>query len=259
MYSDMESAVMEIICPRVGRNQRKLWILMCVQTLLSAGSAFAQARINPDLPAGSQPLIKSRILFLVPDDESVPPPRIPGARLIAPLSVKQKFQLFAGQTFDPSILVLSAALAGVSQAGNFDPKYGQGGAAYAQRFGAITASLATASFFSQAALPSLYHQDPRYFRKGTGSIPSRIWYALSRVAVTQSDRGDTMFNYSLIGGLAASTALSNIYVPRVSRTAAQNGSQFGIDLGISAALNILEEFGHVGALARGTFSPGPPK
>jgi hypothetical protein len=250
IYFPIESAVKDIIRSRVSANQRSSLLLLCVQILLSAGPAFAQARINPDLPAGSQPLVKTRILLLVPDNESVPPPQIPHARLIAPLSVKQKFQLFSGESFDPSILVVSAALAGISQAGNFDPKYGLGGAAYAKRFGASTASLATASFFAQAAMPALFHQDPRYFRKGTGSIAGRFWYAISRVALTQSDRGNTEFNYSLIGGLATSTALANSYYPRVSRTVGVNAIGYGIDLGIAAGLNILEEFGHLGRHAK---------
>ena len=183
---------------------------------------------------------KRRVLFVLPDYQSVQ-----GRQSIAPLSTKQKFQIFTGQTFDPSLPVSAALLAGIEQAGDLAPNYGQGGDAFAQRFGAMNAALAMDSFFVQAAFPSMLHQDPRYFRKRTGSRPSRIWYAISRVAITQTDRGTSSLNISQIGGIAASIAISNAYYPSVNRTAGQSASRLGISLAVGAGLNLLREFSPV--------------
>jgi len=147
----------------------KLLLLLCVCLLLCSLQSAAQAALDPSLPPGSQPLVKRRLLHLFPDFESVQP----GAH-VAPLSTRQKFQLFAGETFDPSLVLIAAGVAGIQQGGNLAPHYGQGSGPYAQRFGATTASFAFAGFYSQALLPTLFRQDPRYFRKGSGSVSSRL-------------------------------------------------------------------------------------
>jgi hypothetical protein len=224
-----------------GSGRRSLWLVSCLMLTLTA-SAFTQVKIDPNLPAGSQPLVKRRILFM-PDYESVQPSSV-SYRSVAPLSVRQKFQIFAGQTLDSSFIAVSAALAGIEQSGDISPNYGQGGGAYAQRFGAMGAAVGFGTFLSEAALPSLFRQDPRYFRKGTGSFLARVWYAMSREAVTQSDRGNGAFNISQLGGLATSIAISTAYYPPVNRTASQNVLRFGIGAAVSTVLNIAREFRH---------------
>jgi hypothetical protein len=217
------------------RHIRKL---VLYGVLLSSGMRlYAQDPTDPNLAPGSRPLEKRRILFLLPDYETIEP----GGR-VAPLSVKQKFQLFAGPTLDPSLVVEAAALAGIQQAANWSPDYGQGGKAYAQRLGAISANIATGSFFSNALLPTVFHQDPRYFKKGTGGVGSRVWYAVTRTFITRQDSGKSSFNYSQIGGLAASTACTNLYYPTANRTAAQNAAGFAIGVGVSAIWNVVTEF-----------------
>jgi hypothetical protein len=121
---------------------------------------------------------------------------------VAPLTSRQKFQLFAEETFDPGVVLIAAGLAGLQQAGNLAPDYGQGGAAYAQRLGAVNASIAGDSLFTLAVMPSLFHQDPRYFKKQWGSAWGRIYYAISRVAVTQTDRGNSAFNFDTAMSIA---------------------------------------------------------
>ena len=104
--------------------------------------------------------------------------------------MKQKFGLFAKETFDPYTAAASAAGAALSQIDNDDPKYGHGGGPYAERFGAAVADITTQNFFSDAVLASLLHEDPRYFRRGPEfGIWNRVGYALSRVVVTRTDAG----------------------------------------------------------------------
>lgn len=221
-----------------------------VAMALSAAAlpAFAQAVIDPQLAAGSQPLAHKRVLFIFPDLETVGVVGDPGQtiRSVAPLSVRQKFGILAGQTLDPAFPVIAAAVAGVEQGADRSPHYGQGAGAYAERFGAASANIATVDLLSQAVLPTLFKQDPRYFRKGTGTAGARMKYAISRIVITQSDRGTPMFNYSEIGALAGSTALSNAYYPERDRTASNAASRLAVSLAVAGGLNLLREFRHIG-------------
>jgi hypothetical protein len=214
-------------------------LLLCVSLFVCNIQLAAQAVLDPTLPAGSQPLVKHRVLHFLPTYASVHP----GDRL-APLSARQKFHVFAGETFDPSVIVIAAFYGGIGQAGDFAPNYGQGWGPYGQRVGSAAASFGVSHLYTEALLPTLFHQDPRYFRKGSGSKSSRFWYAISRTVVTPQDSGRLNFNYSLIGGLAAATATSNIYHPPVNRTAAENAKLFGAAVGLSALANLAKEFAH---------------
>ena len=131
----------------------------------------------------------------------------------------------------------------MSQAGNDDPKYGQGSGPYAQRFGAALADVTTQNFFSNAVLASLFHQDPRYFRRGPDyRFWYRLRYSLTRVVITRTDRGKPAFNYANIGGISLGIGLSNAYYPDRSVNGAEVGTRFGSSLVASALANLLPEF-----------------
>jgi len=200
---------------------------------------------NDPNPAALQPASpapvgdNSRIMGVIPNYQTVSDPTQP----IVPLTVKQKFGLFAKETFDPFVAGAGIAGAALSQVGNDDPKYGEGAGPYAQRFGAAVADIATQNFFSDAVLSSLLHEDPRYFRKGPEfSFWNRLGYSISRVFVTRTDAGNTTFNYSGIGGMSMGIALSNAYYPGRSVNGSEVGSRFATSLVASALGNILPEF-----------------
>ncbi len=214
--------------------------LVCVSfvvALWGATNAQAQARIDPSLPY--VPLSHQRVLYLFPGFETVGNPDI----VVPPLTSREKWQIFLGRSFDISMPIEAAMFAGMSQGIDYSPHYGTGGVAYVERFGAYAGSIASASFFSDFVLPVTLHQDPRYFRKGHGSVPSRIWYAMNREVVGHRDDGSTTFNSSLILGFGLSTATSNIYYPRSSVTFGSTMQRFGVKVGVSTLLNIMREFG----------------
>ncbi|HTG15867.1 MAG TPA: hypothetical protein VK747_11435 [Blastocatellia bacterium] len=228
----------------VDRNYPRIQLLIIVQAILWIGAASGQTRIDGSLVPGSQPLTRHHDYWVLPDEVTIDCQGLPNAPhlAVAPMSSRQKFQLFVQQTFDPGVALIAGGLAGLQQAANLAPNYGQGGAAYAQRLGEVSATIAADSLFTQAVMPTVFRQDPRYFRKQTGSARGRIFYAISRVAITQTDRGRSAPNVSKLAGFAASTALSNVYVPAVNRTAGQNLAAYGITLGIDGIVNILREF-----------------
>ena len=136
-----------------------------------------------------------------------------------PLTTGQKFKLVALGTFDPVEYPYVGVLAGIDQAENADPSYGQGFKGYAKRYGAAFADTTVENFMVGAVFPSLLHQDPRYFQSGKGGFWHRAGFAASRIFVTRTDSGKRQFNYSEWAGSAIAAALSNTYHPPANRSA----------------------------------------
>jgi hypothetical protein len=159
----------------------------------------------------------------------------------APLTAKLKFRLAFKTSTDPITILGSAFVAAVDQAGD-TPDYGQGWKAYGQRFGANYANGLTDIFIGGAILPSLLHQDPRYYYKGTGTTKQRTLYALASTFRTKGDNGKWQPNYSGLGGYLASGAISNLYYPESNRGLGQTFSAFGIDVAADMTNALIQEF-----------------
>jgi hypothetical protein len=95
---------------------------------------------------------------------------------------------------------------------------------------------------SHAVLPSLFHQDPRYFYQGSGSTKSRLAHALSFTVVVRGDNGRNMPNYSFFLGSFGSALLSNLYYPHEDRGARLVFINFGIGIAARAGVSVLREF-----------------
>jgi hypothetical protein len=135
----------------------------------------------------------------------------------APLTWKQKFSLAARGTFDPVSMLGVGFAAGIEQANNTFPGYGQGAAGYGKRFAAKFVDGRSSDFLTHAVFPTLFHQDPRYFYQGSGSVRSRFLHAVGSAFVTRSDSGQTVPNYSYLLGDVSAAALSNLYYPPTNR------------------------------------------
>lgn len=135
-----------------------------------------------------------------------------------PLTPGQKYQLFFKSATDPWAFGLSAVTAGIGQAHNDPAEYGQGMAGFGKRFGANYTDYFTGNFFGNAVLPSLLHQDPRYFRMGTGSFGRRALWATTSTVWARRDNGGWGPNYSNVGGNLIGAAISNLYYPASQRT-----------------------------------------
>jgi hypothetical protein len=160
----------------------------------------------------------------------------------APLNAKQKFSLAAHNAFDPVVFIGVSLGAGIEQAKNAFPGYGQGTEGYAKRWAALFANGRTSDFLSRAVFPSLFHQDPRYFYQGSGSNWSRTKHAVSYAFVARSDSGRLMPNYSYFLGDVCSGALSNLYYPPSSRGAGLVFTDAAIGLAGRVGLNVANEF-----------------
>jgi hypothetical protein len=129
------------------------------------------------------------------------------------ITTKQKFTIAEKDSFDPPGFLVGGAFAGLYQLENQNPSFGQGVKGYAHRYVTAYADQVIGNMMTEAILPTLLREDPRYFRKGTGSFMGRTFYALSRVLVTRTDTGGTRFNYSEVVGNGIAAAVGNAYYP----------------------------------------------
>jgi hypothetical protein len=159
----------------------------------------------------------------------------------APLTTKLKFQLATKVLFDPVTIIGVGVIAAINQAGDV-PNYGQGAQGYAKRVGSSYANGFTDIMIGGAILPSLLHQDPRYFYQGTGTKKSRALHAIASTVICRGDDGRRQLNYSTIGGDLAAAAISTAYYPASDRTASRVFTTALINSGERALSNLIQEF-----------------
>ena len=159
----------------------------------------------------------------------------------APLTAKLKFRLAAKVAFDPITFIGVGITAGAGQAGDH-PNYPQGWKGFGQRYGAAYTNGFTDIMIGGAILPSLLHQDPRYFYQGTGTTKSRVLHAVSFPFICRGDNGRLQPNYSTIGGDLGSAAIANAYYPASNRGLGLFLGNFLIGTGQRAAANLAQEF-----------------
>ena len=160
-----------------------------------------------------------------------------------PLTAKLKFQLAIKSTFDPATFVAANMYAGMEQAGE-RPDYVEGAKGYGQRLGSTYADGFTDILIGGAILPTLLHQDPRYFYLGPdrGNKKHRFWYAVATPFICKGDNGKWEPNYSSIGGDLASGAISELYYPETNRGVGLVFSSAAIGAGGRVVNALAQEF-----------------
>jgi hypothetical protein len=135
-----------------------------------------------------------------------------------PLSSDQKFKLFFKSSTDPWPFLLAGVVSGIGQADGSYPEWGQGAQGYAKRYGAAYTDAFIGNFFGNAVLPSIWHEDPRYFQKGTGSAMSRFLWAAGSTVWCRRDNGGWGPNYANVVGNLIGSAIARAYYPASDRT-----------------------------------------
>ncbi len=135
-----------------------------------------------------------------------------------PLSPGQKFQLFLKSSTDPWPFLLAGVVSGIGQANDSYPQWGQGVQGYAKRYGAAYSDAFIGNFFGNAVLPSLLHEDPRYFQMGKGNPAKRVLWAASSTFWCRRDNGKWGPNYANVGGNLIGSAIARAYYPASERT-----------------------------------------
>jgi hypothetical protein len=181
---------------------------------------------------------KDRIFWALPNFLTVE-----NADNVPPLTAGQKFKVVGRSLIDPSEFVLIGFVAGLGQASNSDSSYGQGAQGYAKRYGTAYGDNAIENFIASAALPSLLHQDPRYYQLGRGGFMKRTKHAFERVIITRSDSGQSQFNYSEVFGAGIAASISTYsYHPAQDRNFGTVASAWGTQMGWDVATYLVKEF-----------------
>lgn len=200
-----------------------------------------EPQVDPQKPGGQGPAeatSKDRLFYTLPNFLT-----LENAGQVPPLTAGQKFKVVARSSFDYVQYPWYGFLAGISQAENSEPGYGQGAQGYGKRFGASIADGTIENFITSAALPSLLHQDPRFFQNGHGGFWHRTGYAVSRVLVTRADSGNSQVNYSEIFGSALAAGISTYsYHPHDDKTVKNTLSVWGSQVGYDALSYFVKEF-----------------
>ncbi len=174
--------------------------------------------------------------------KSVRSPRYkPGAALCT-LELKDKFDLFVLDSTDPVTFLAAGFNAGIGQAENDNPKFGQGAAGYGKRFGANLADQASAGFFKDLVYPTLFSQDPRYYRTARGGAGGRLVRAMRHVIVAHHEDGSLVFNYTEWLGTASTVALGSVYHGSRQHGVAPAVEAGGYDIGVDMGFDVLREF-----------------
>ena len=232
-----------------------LWRMrVLLPPMLAAASIFAQEQPTPPAtpngsPAGAEvtPAASQNVQGLEPPGGNRVFGVLPNYRTAdasqegTVLTARQKLDIASKDSFDYPLVALAGALAGLGQATNQDPSFGQGLKGFGHRLSTNYADQAMGNMFTEGFFPVLLHEDPRYFRRGTGSMISRVGYALTRVLVTHKDSGGRRFNYSEWLGNASAVAISNAYYPE-NLTLRDNGTKLLMQVGTDAVSQVLKEF-----------------
>ncbi len=162
---------------------------------------------------------------------------------LPPLSTREKFVLATHDSLtDYSSFTWTAILAAQALALNSDPELGHGMAGYGRYYWRTFADGVSGTFFTEAIVPAITHEDPRYYTMGQGGFIRRTGYAISRAFVTKTDSGGTSFNWSEVAGNGLEAGLSNAYYPPQERGLSQTARNFGTQMESAVLNHVFQEF-----------------
>ena len=223
--------------PAVILEPSQFVFLSGVKMSFSGGVTSVRVSGSPEQIATEQVHVeeRQRVLGIVPNFYVVYDPNP------EPLTTKLKFSLALRAETDPVVFLGAALVSGMDQAGN-TPDYAQGAKGYGQRLGANYTTGFTDIMMGGAILPSLLHQDPRYFYQGTGTTKSRVFHALSSPFICKGDNGRWQPNFSSVGGDLAAGAIAETYYPSTNRGPGLVFQSTLITTGGRMANGIIQEF-----------------
>jgi hypothetical protein len=214
-----------------------LAIILC-PLLLRAQEPANEAGIAPDAAASKpQPEpIDKRAFGVLPNYRTAD-----GTQPFVPIPNNKKLKIALKDSFDWPLYATGGFFAGLYQLQNQNPSFGQGMAGFARRYATSYSDQVIGNMMTEGFMPTMLHQDPRYFRRSTGSVKSRLGYALTRIFVCKDDTGKWKFNGSELLGNSAAVAISNAYYPD-TRTVHENVEKLGLQLLTDAISQVAKEF-----------------
>jgi hypothetical protein len=223
---------------------------------VSAGDGPLAAAAPPDAPAQPPPATQAaqsdadtnvavplskqqpkRILGLMPNFRAVSAGAIP-----PPPTPKEAFRIATLNSFDYSSFVFVGITSALAEWSDAHPKLGEGFRGYGQYYWRGLLDKTDGNYLVIFALPTLFHEDERYYALGKGSILKRGIYAASRVLITPNYQGHQTINASEILGRSMAQGISSSYYPSADRTLGALAVRFGYAVGRDALTNVFREF-----------------
>lgn len=205
------------------------------RTVTPPGQAPAPQNKKDDSQEGQQ---TKRMFGVVPNFAAVS-----ANTQLPPLSTREKFVLASRDSVtDYSSYTWAGVLAGQAMALNSDPELGRGIVGYGRYYWRTFTDGVSGTFFTEAIVPSILHEDPRYYTMEKGGFFRRTGYAISRAFVTKTDSGGTRFNFSEVVGNALEAGLSNAYYPPEERSLSQTATNFATQMESAVLNHIFQEF-----------------
>jgi hypothetical protein len=204
------------------------------QNTPAASSAKDAAPANQVPNGGKQ---TKRILYIIPNFRAVS-----ADEKLPPQTIKDKFNTGVLDSVDYSAFIFVAIQAGVAQARNSTPEFRHGAAGYGRYYWHTYADYVDENLWVEFLLPTILHQDSRYYTLGRGGFAKRLGYSLSRAAITRKDNGHETFNASEIFGAGAAAGISSLYYPSQERTFSNTYQLWLTSIAIDAGSNLFKEF-----------------
>jgi len=189
---------------------------------------------NPDEEYGKQ---NKRILWVIPNYRAVS-----ANAHLPPLSFKGELWLATQDTFDYSDFIFVGALAGVDMAGKSQPTFGQGAEGFGKYYWHVFVDGAIENYMTEAFIPVVTKEDPRYYTMGKGGLFKRTGYAVSRLFITRTNSGGSTFNLSEVVGAGAAAGIGNAYYPAQNNQWVKTYQRWGTQVGLDGVFNALKEF-----------------
>ncbi len=249
------------LCLLAGSVNAQTPLASAPNTLLVSGSTASDPLLNtpfsssslgnttqptglPDAPQASETTTPSeegqqtkRILGIFPNFRAV------SANVhLPPQTVKDKFITATHDSFDYSSILIPAAVAGYDQLENNTPEFHQGAAGYGRYFWHSFVDQTSENYFVEFIVPTITHEDTRYYTLGSGGFLKRAGYSLSRAVITRNDEGHDTFNVSEVVGAGAAAGVSTLYYPQAQRSFGNTAGQWGQNIGIDAVTFLAHEF-----------------
>jgi len=219
---------------------------------VSATQPEAATQSKPDTPVPTSTLLPTRVNRKIDTSEGQQTKRMFGVipnfaavsahTQLPPLTARGKFWLATQDSVDYSSFIWAGMQAGQSMALRSYPELGHGVAGYSRYYWRAFADQASGAYFTEAIVPALTHEDPRYYTLGYGGFFRRAGYALCRVVLTKTDSGGTSFNYSEVVGNGMEAGLANLYYPAQERSLHNTAVNWASQLEAAALNNVFREF-----------------
>jgi hypothetical protein len=229
--------------------------LLVSQTALAQEQLAATAGSSDPVPAAEVPVTPATAPATTPSTPTdTPTPQdkrimgvLPNYRTadgtlpFHPITAKYKLTIAAKDSFDWPNYIIGGIFAGLGQADNSHPSFGQGVVGFAHRYGTSYADQVIGNMLTEGFMPIAFHEDPRYFRKVHGSVARRLGYSLTRVLITKTDSGRTTFNFAEVVGNGMGASIANLYYAD-ERGFSDTLSRMATQIATDSLSNLLKEF-----------------